>query len=84
MWPLNCILFSPFLYSPAALISDTMDAYVTRFQWDNARFPPKQPIPNLFDIISKIANDMDAEFKRKTATYNNARAQLQAMERKAV
>lgn len=62
----------------------TMDAYVTRFQWDNARFPPKQPIPNLVDIISKIANDMDVEFKRKTASYNNARVQLQAMERKAV
>ena len=63
---------------------DTMDAYVTHFQWDNARFPPKQSIPNLVDIISKIANDMDVEFKRKTASYNNARVQLQAMERKAV
>ena len=62
----------------------TMDVYVTRFQWDNARFPPKQPIPNLVDIISKITGDMDGEFKRKTATYNNLKSQLLAMERKAV
>ena len=81
---MNCSLFSPFLYSPAAVTPVTMDAYVTRFQWDNARFPPKQPVPNLVDIISKIANDIDVEFKRKTASYNNTRVQLQAMERKAV
>ena len=61
-----------------------MNLYVANFQWDNARFPPKQPIPNLVDIISKIANDMDAEYKRKTAAYNNLKSQLQAMQRKAV
>jgi V-type H+-transporting ATPase subunit C len=59
------------------------DVYVSRFQWDMARYPNKQPVPNIVDMIAKIINDIDGEYKRKTTAYNNARSQALALERKA-
>ena len=59
-----------------------VDVYVNSFQWDNARYPSKQSIPNILDMINKITSDIEAEFKRKTTTYNNLKSQMQAIERR--
>ena len=32
----------------------TMEAFLTRFQWDSAKFPLRQPLPNIVDGISKV------------------------------
>jgi len=34
----------------------SMEAYLTRFQWEGARFPPRQPIPSIVDLISKVSS----------------------------
>ena len=31
-----------------------MEAFLTRFQWDSAKFPLRQPLPNIVDGISKV------------------------------
>ena len=33
-----------------------MEAFLTRFQWDSAKFPLRQPLPNIVDGISKVSN----------------------------
>lgn len=32
-------------------------SYVTRFQWDRARYPPGLPLSSLTDLISKVQSD---------------------------
>ena len=32
----------------------TMESYVSRFQWDIAKFPLRQPLPGIVDGISKV------------------------------
>ena len=32
-----------------------MEAFLTRFQWDSAKFPLRQPLPNIVDGISKVS-----------------------------
>ena len=31
-----------------------MENFLTRFQWDGAKFPLRQPLPNIVDGISKV------------------------------
>ena len=31
-----------------------MDTFLVRFQWDGAKFPLRQPLPNIVDVISKV------------------------------
>lgn len=32
-------------------------SYVTRFQWDRARYPPGLPLSSLTDLINKVQSD---------------------------
>ena len=32
-----------------------MEAYLTKFQWEAARFPPRQSVPAIVDLISKVS-----------------------------
>lgn len=36
------------------LLQVTMEVYVSRFNWDIAKFPLRQPIPGIVDGISKV------------------------------
>ncbi|CAG2100546.1 unnamed protein product [Medioppia subpectinata] len=56
--------------------------YVTKFQWDLAKYPIKQSLKSLQDIINKQLGQIDTDMKSKTATYNNLRGNLQSLERK--
>ncbi|CAG2165069.1 unnamed protein product [Oppiella nova] len=56
--------------------------YVTKFQWDLAKYPIKQSLKSLQDIISKQIGQIDTDMKSKTSTYNNLRGNLQSLERK--
>ena len=31
-----------------------METFLNRFQWDSAKFPLRQPLPNIVDGISKV------------------------------
>ena len=33
---------------------EQMDTFITRFHWDQAKFPLRQPIPNIVEGISKV------------------------------
>lgn len=33
-----------------------MESFLTRFQWDSAKFPLRQPLPNIVEGISKVTD----------------------------
>jgi len=61
-----------------------ISAYVTKFQWDMAKYPIKQPLRNLTEIISKQVSQIEGDLKNKASAYNNLKTTLQSMERKQV
>eukprot|EP00794_Sanderia_malayensis_P017014 gene17014-18728_t len=57
--------------------------YLTKFQWDYAKYPIKQPLRNLAEIISKQVTQIDTDLKTKASAYNTVKGTLQSLERKA-
>jgi len=60
-----------------------METFLIRFQWDGAKFPLRQPLPNIVEGTSKLVSQIDTDLKQKSLTYNTVRANLQAIERKS-
>lgn len=58
--------------------------YLTRFQWDMAKYPIKQSLRNIGDIISKQVGQIESDLKTKSAAYNNLKGNLQSLEKKQV
>ncbi|XP_048452394.1 V-type proton ATPase subunit C 1-A-like [Rhincodon typus] len=58
--------------------------YVTHFQWDMAKYPIKQSLQNLTEVITKQISQIDTDLKSRAMTYNNTKGNLQNLERKAV
>jgi V-type H+-transporting ATPase subunit C len=56
--------------------------YITRFQWDMAKYPVKQSLRNIADIISKQVGQIDADLKTKSNAYNSLKGNLQNLEKK--
>ncbi|KAG5266121.1 hypothetical protein AALO_G00250010 [Alosa alosa] len=56
-------------------------SYVTRFQWDRAKYPTAVPLKSLTEIISRQVSQVEAELKTRNATYCNVKASLQGLER---
>ncbi|KAI2654860.1 V-type proton ATPase subunit C 1-A [Labeo rohita] len=56
--------------------------YVTRFQWDMAKYPIKQSLKNISEIISKQVSQIDNDLKARASAYNNLKGNLQNLERK--
>lgn len=67
------------------LMANRMDlsTYVTRFQWDVAKYPIKLPLKSIAEIISKQVSQMDGDLKTKSHSYNSIKGNLQTLERKA-
>lgn len=59
-----------------------LPSYLTRFQWDIAKYPIKQSLRNIADIISKQVGQIDADLKTKSSSYNNLKGSLQNLEKK--
>ncbi|XP_031345658.1 V-type proton ATPase subunit C isoform X1 [Photinus pyralis] len=59
-----------------------LPTYITRFQWDIAKYPTKQSLRNIADIISKQVGQIDADLKTKSTAYNNLKGNLQSLEKK--
>ncbi|XP_059468919.1 V-type proton ATPase subunit C [Neocloeon triangulifer] len=57
-------------------------SYITRFQWDLAKYPIKQSLRNIADIISKQVGQIDNDLKSKSTAYNNLKGNLQNLEKK--
>jgi V-type H+-transporting ATPase subunit C len=66
------------------LTANGMDlaTYLTRFQWDMAKYPIKQSLKNLTDIISKQVGQIESDLKGKAQAYNSLKSSLQSMEKK--
>jgi len=58
--------------------------YVTQFRWDMAKYPIKQSLKNLSDIISKQVSQIEVDLKTKAAAYNSLKSNLQSIEKKQV
>uniref|UniRef100_A0A672MH35 V-type proton ATPase subunit C n=1 Tax=Sinocyclocheilus grahami TaxID=75366 RepID=A0A672MH35_SINGR len=56
--------------------------YVTRFQWDMAKYPIKQSLKNISEIVSKQVSQIDNDLKARASAYNNLKGNLQNLERK--
>ncbi|XP_064217259.1 V-type proton ATPase subunit C 1-like isoform X2 [Aotus nancymaae] len=56
--------------------------YITRFQWDMAKYPIKQSLKNISEIIAKGVTQIDNDLKSRTSAYNNLKGNLQNLERK--
>ncbi|KAI2805466.1 Exocyst complex component 2 [Blomia tropicalis] len=59
-----------------------LPSYITKFQWDSAKFPVKQSLKSLQEIINKQIGQIDSDLKTKTATFNNLKNTLQSLERR--
>lgn len=56
--------------------------YVTQFQWDHAKYPTKQSLKNLSEIIAKAAVHIENELKLRSQSYNTLKQNLDALEKK--
>nr|Q9NDR5.1 RecName: Full=V-type proton ATPase subunit C 2; Short=V-ATPase subunit C 2; AltName: Full=Vacuolar proton pump subunit C 2 [Ascidia sydneiensis samea]BAA96746.1 vacuolar-type H+-ATPase subunit C [Ascidia sydneiensis samea] len=61
----------------------TLVNFMHRFQWNMAKYPTKQPIKSLTEILSKVVTQVDTDLRSKSQAYNNLKSSLQNMERKA-
>ncbi|KPI98614.1 V-type proton ATPase subunit C [Papilio xuthus] len=67
---------------PKPHIPSDLPTYLTRFQWDMAKYPIKQSLRNIADIISKQVGQIDADLKVKSSAYNALKGNLQNLEKK--
>ncbi|XP_067281972.1 V-type proton ATPase subunit C 1-B [Pseudorasbora parva] len=58
--------------------------YITRFQWDMAKYPIKQSLKNISEIMSKQVSQIDNDLKARASAYNSLKGNLQSLERKSV
>ncbi|XP_072220916.1 V-type proton ATPase subunit C 1-B [Leuresthes tenuis] len=57
-------------------------SYVTKFQWDKAKYPTALPLSSLADLINKEVLQVETELKSRAAAYNRVKANLQSLEHK--
>ncbi|XP_043935222.1 V-type proton ATPase subunit C 2 isoform X1 [Protopterus annectens] len=57
-------------------------AYLSQFQWDMAKYPVKQPLKNLAEVLAKQLSQIETDMKSRAVTYNNLKSNLQNIERK--
>lgn len=60
-----------------------LNTYLTRFAWDLAKYPIKQSLKNITEIISKHVSQIEADLRLKSTAYNSLKGNLQNLERKA-
>lgn len=56
--------------------------YVSRFDWDYAKYPIKQPLKSIADIISKQVTQIENDLKSKSTQYNAIKQSLQQLQKK--
>lgn len=66
------------------LLANNVDlaTYIQRYNWDMAKYPLKQSLRNLSEILGKQIGQIDADLKTKAAAYNNLKGSLQNLEKK--
>lgn len=59
-----------------------IDSYLTRFVWDEAKYPTMSPLKEIVDNIHGFVAKVEDDLKVRVAEYNNVRSQLSAINRK--
>ncbi|KAL9251530.1 V-type proton ATPase subunit C-like protein [Drosera capensis] len=59
-----------------------VDSYLTRFVWDEAKYPTMSPLRETVDSILGFVSKVEDDLKVRVAEYNNVRSQLNAINRK--
>ncbi|XP_076891141.1 V-type proton ATPase subunit C-like [Bidens hawaiensis] len=59
-----------------------VDSYLTKFVWDEAKYPTISPLKEIVDGIHAQVAKIDDDLKVRIAEYNNVRSQLNAINRK--
>jgi len=60
----------------------TPQAYMQKFSWDLAKYPVKQSLRGIADIISKDVTHIEMELKTRYNAYSNLKGNLQQLARK--
>jgi V-type H+-transporting ATPase subunit C len=66
------------------LMANNVDCftYVTKFDWDYAKYPIKQPLKTIAETISKQVSLIESDLKSKSNGYNHIRTTLQGLQKK--
>lgn len=59
-----------------------VDTYLTRFVWDESRYPTVSPLREIVDSIHSQVAKIEDDMKIRAAEYNTVRGQLNAINRK--
>ncbi|CAL9153188.1 unnamed protein product [Musa hybrid cultivar] len=59
-----------------------IDSYLTRFVWDEGKYPTMSPLRELVDSIHVQVAKIEDDMKVRVAEYSNIRSQLNAINRK--
>ncbi|KAK4750531.1 hypothetical protein SAY87_004013 [Trapa incisa] len=59
-----------------------VDSYLTRFVWDEARYPTMSPLKEIVDSLQSQVVKIEDDLKVRASEYNNVRSQLNAINRK--
>ncbi|XP_041999479.1 V-type proton ATPase subunit C-like [Salvia splendens] len=59
-----------------------VDSYLTRFAWDEAKYPTMSPLKEIVDGIHVQIAKIEDDLKVRVAEYSNVRSQLNAINRK--
>ncbi|OIW03372.1 hypothetical protein TanjilG_29357 [Lupinus angustifolius] len=59
-----------------------VDSYLTRFVWDEAKYPTVSPLKEIVDGIHGQVAKIEDDLKVRISEYNNIRSQLNAINRK--
>ncbi|KAL8488097.1 hypothetical protein ACS0TY_023938 [Phlomoides rotata] len=59
-----------------------VDSYLTRFVWDEAKYPTMSPLKEIVDGIHVQIARIEDDLKVRVAEYNNVRSQLNVINRK--
>lgn len=60
-----------------------VESYLTRFRWDEPKFPLRRPIKETIDKIAEILGGIEDDLKVRLAEYNTLKAQISAALRRA-
>uniref|UniRef100_G3W7U7 V-type proton ATPase subunit C n=1 Tax=Sarcophilus harrisii TaxID=9305 RepID=G3W7U7_SARHA len=60
-----------------------LTSFVTRFEWDMAKYPAKQPLVVVVDTLAKQLAQIETDLKARTAAYNTLKGNLENLEKKS-
>lgn len=60
-----------------------IESYITRFAWDEAKYPTMTPLRETVDTITETVAKLEDDLKVRVSEYNTVKSQLNAINRKA-